>query len=701
MSDFELLHPALRYHIANSLGWGELRPFQEAAVRPALEGRHMLVLAPTAGGKTEAALFPVLSRMLQEDWRGLGILYVCPIKALMNNLDERLSRYFNLLGRRSTLWHGDVSGSKKKRMLREPPDCLLITPESLEVLLTSRDTDRKAFLADVKVAIIDEIHAFAGDDRGWHLLAVLERVSRIAGNEFQRIGLSATVGNPEELANWLVSGCVNSCVVQTPNRNKIADAEVVLDYVGSLDNAAIVISRLHRGEKRLVFVDSRAKAESLGASLKNKGVRAHITHSSLGAEQRSNAERAFAQGEDCAIVATSVLELGVDVGDLDRVIQIDAPGSVASFLQRMGRTGRRAGSMKNALFLATSDDSLLRAASLIRLWEKGYVESLTPPPSPYHVFSQQLMALALQEKGIGVEAWRDWIPGFCRTARLEEKSIEKTIAHMIRENLFWDDQGILWFGLEGEKRFGYRHFLEILSVVAGEPLIAVKHGNRDIGVVHPVSFHTVKGENAIILLGGRNWEVKNVDWTRKLAYVEPAKSPGRSRWIGSGVARSFAVCQSIRELIEDEKLSSRWSARAIRQIDSIREEMSWLEPGVSIFQFDGKETSWWTFAGDNVNRTIASVFRERFGLDAFFDSLAVSMKGECKHDDIERLIDGLIKEVREFEKLPVDVDLFDGLKFSGCLPANIGRRMIRERMIDKDSLCRVLETPFKTVISIL
>src|SRR5439155_18323442 len=165
----------------------------------------------------------------------------------------------------------------------------------------------------------------------------------------------------------------------------------------SLSNAATVISRLHRGEKRLVFVDSRARAEEIGAELKKLGVTTFVTHSSLSQDQRKQAEHAFANREDCVIVATSVLELGVDVGDLDRVIQIDAPSTVSSFLQRMGRTGRRAGTRRNCLFLATNRESLLRAAALLQLWKEGYVEPLQPPPVPYPVIAQQIMALIRQE----------------------------------------------------------------------------------------------------------------------------------------------------------------------------------------------------------------------------------------------------------------------------------------------------------------
>ena len=218
------------------------------------------MLAPTAGGKTEAALFPILSRMLGEDWRGLSVLYVCPIKALLNNLDARPGRYCTLLGRRSALWHGDVAASAKKR----------------------------ALFADFRAVIVDEIHAFAGDDRGWHLLSVLARIERLAGRELQRIGLSATVGNPADLVGWLAGSCRGPRRALLPPPGPAGpEPEVKLDHVGSSGNAAIVISRLHRGEKRLVFIDSRARAEELGALLRQARATG-VRHAQL-AEEGSSA----------------------------------------------------------------------------------------------------------------------------------------------------------------------------------------------------------------------------------------------------------------------------------------------------------------------------------------------------------------------------------------------------------------------------
>ena len=342
MNAFDRLHPALQHHIANSLGWRELRKVQSASIEAYLGGANLVILAPTAGGKTEAAFFPVISQMLTEPWTGLSALYVSPIRALLNNQEERLQRYFQLVGRKAACWHGDTTQGDKRRMLAEPPDCLLTTPESLEVLLVSTKINHRHFFQNVRTVVIDELHAFAGDDRGWHLLSVLARIRRFADRDIQRVGLSATVGNPKEMLDWLSSGSARDKQVIRHEPTARSRPEVQLDYVGSLPNAAKIIRLLHQGQKRLVFCDSRSRVEQLSLLLRQDGVDTFVSHSSLGLDERRSAEQAFAQRQNCVIVATSSLELGLDVGDLDRVLQIDAPPSVSSFLQRMGRTGRRA-----------------------------------------------------------------------------------------------------------------------------------------------------------------------------------------------------------------------------------------------------------------------------------------------------------------------------------------------------------------------
>ena len=178
MRSFEQLHPALRYHIVNTLGWGDLRATQRDAIAPIHAGEDVLLLAPTAGGKTEAAFLPLLSRAANQCWSGLSVLYLCPLKALLNNLEPRLSRYAGFVGRTVGVWHGDVGETARKRMLRDAPDVLLTTPESVEAILVSARIDHHSLLSGLRAVVVDELHAFAGDDRGWHLLAILARLEQ-------------------------------------------------------------------------------------------------------------------------------------------------------------------------------------------------------------------------------------------------------------------------------------------------------------------------------------------------------------------------------------------------------------------------------------------------------------------------------------------------------------------------------------------
>ena len=505
---FDRLHESVQYHVVNSIGWPGLRPLQAQAVAPIHEARDCVLLAPTAGGKTEAAVLPVLSRMLEENWTGLSVLYLCPLRALANNLGPRVARYANYVGRRAEVWHGDTGQGDRKRIRKDPPDILITTPESVEAQLVSAFTNEELFFGGVRTVIIDEVHAFAAADRGWHLLAVLSRLERLTGKPIQRIGLSATIGNPDEILTWLSPKRLDgpSPTVVNPPSGLAAGAELKIDFVGSLLNAAQVISQLHRGEKRLVFVDSRQRAEELGNELKRLEINTFVSHSALGFDERRQAEKAFAEAQDCVIVATSTLELGIDVGDLDRVIQIDAPGSVASFLQRLGRTGRRAETTRNCLFLATDHSALLRAMALLELHERRFVEPVVPPGKPYHLLAQQVLAQILQHKGVSKVSWRNGLDTFVAQAGLDIAAGDEVLDLLEGRALLAQDNGIYWFTAEGEKRLGGLNFLDLMSIFTSENLFEVRHGNREVGKVDRVTF-IMQGPTRALLLGGRSWKV--------------------------------------------------------------------------------------------------------------------------------------------------------------------------------------------------
>ena len=419
--------------------------------------------------------------MAAEDWQGVSVLYVCPLRALLNNLQPRIHGYAQWLGRSAAVWHGDVGQSQRQCILADRPDFLLTTPESLEAMLVSTKVDPRVLFSGLQAVVVDEIHAFAGDDRGWHLLAVLERLSRIAGREVQRIGLSATVGNPEFLVSWLQGSFVaraHTVVSPAASPSPVAP-DVTVDFVGSAANAATVNSSLHRGEKRLVFVESRRQAEELGSALREAGIETYLSHSSLSASERRRSEAAFADARDTVIVATSTLELGIDVGDLDRVIQIGSTRTVASFLQRLGRTGRRADTTRNCLFLCIDDESVLLAAGMLKRWSDGWVEPIEPPEHPRHIAAQQLMALCLQEHRITASARTQWwgdLPVFDDTA-------EQIMAHLISEGFFEADGPFLHIGPEAERRFGRRYFSDLTAVFTAPPEFLVLAGRNEVGTI--------------------------------------------------------------------------------------------------------------------------------------------------------------------------------------------------------------------------
>lgn len=689
MGGFDRLSPALQYQVVHTLGFTSLRPVQTMTIDAVLDGKHCVVLAPTAGGKTEAAFFPLLSAMNDQDWRPVSVLYLSPIRALLNNQEERVTRYASVLGRRVFKWHGDTSQPKRKRFLAEPADILLTTPESLEAMLMSTKVPTRALFAGLRAVIIDEVHAFADDERGAHLSAVLERLSRFCGTDIQRIGLSATVGNPEDILRWLVGGSERPGEVIAPPRPKVEPA-IKIDHVGSPANAAIVIKQLHPGEKRLLFVDSRRGVEELGRFLNQAGVTTFVTHGSLSAAQRHEAEREFEHGRDCVIAATSVLELGIDVGDLDRVLQLDAPSSVASFLQRMGRTGRRPNTTPNCTFLTTKDSALLQAAAIVRLHRQGYIEPVAPRRAAYHILAHQILGLAIQQGGIAADAWWPWIRGASAFDGIEEVHRKRIVEHMLNEEILADQDGKLWLGPRGEKLYGRRHFAELYAVFSTPRLITVRWDARDIGTVD-AQFLTGFGDepgSGNFTLAGRPWQVVGIDWPRALCFVQPTEHARNTRWSGAPRYLSWALCQAMREILVTDDEDPTWSKRAREGLASLRMEYEFLRLSPAPMLVEGDVIQWWTHAGGRANLLLAKMIEAEIGGTVVVNNERLSCRGESG-SSVARLQTWLA-EVRAADRPnAADVRRFASLaararmsKFEPCLPEEMVSELAGEFVVD-------------------
>jgi ATP-dependent Lhr-like helicase len=692
------LHPVLLHHIVNSLGWPDLHQLQQDAVEPLLAGHDALLLAPTAGGKTEAAAFPLLTRMATQQWRGTSLIYLCPLKALLNNLLPRLERYVGWLGRRANVWHGDVGAADRRSILRDRPDLLLTTPESLEAMLVSVNVDHRAFFTDLQAVVIDEVHAFASDDRGWHLLAVLERLTHLIGRPLQRVGLSATVGNPQQLARWLQGSVavVRPATVIGPDqpvRGGVA-VDVELDYVGSLENAATVVASLHTGQKRLVFCEARQTVEELDELLRGKGVTTFLSHASLSADERRRSEQAFAEARDCVIVSTSTLELGIDVGDLDRVIQIDAPTTVASFLQRLGRTGRRPGTSRNTLVLTRSTPSLLQAAALLLLWGRSWVEPVAPPPEPRHIVAQQILALCLQEHRIGDQLWPQWwngLPPFDTTA-------EVLVRYLCEQGYLDRDGGMLFIGPEAELRFGRRHFMGMTSAFTTPPEFTVLTGRTELGRIDPALLTEASPGPRVLLLGGRSWRVTYVDWSRRRCFVEPADGGGKARWLTGGwTGLSHRLTQAMREVLlganPDNAMLTR---RATDRLALARDELAGtVHPGGTVITgTGGGDLRWWTWAGFRANATLAATLSDLTDPVQRFEDEFVRLRADLTPTDWRS---GTTDAAQRLCLPEIDEKALIGLKFSSALPNRLAAATLATRLADLDAATTILNTPVRFV----
>ena len=705
----ERLDPVILHHVVNTLGWPDLRPLQRAAIEPVMDGEDVVLLAPTAGGKTEAACLPVLSAMSTQSWTGTSVLYLCPLKALLNNLVTRVDGYAQWLGRRAALWHGDTKESQRQRIRTDRPDILLTTPESLEAMLIGVKTDHTHLLGGVRAVVVDEVHAFAGDDRGWHLLAGLERLQRVTGRHIQRIGLSATVGNPQHLLTWLQGsgagrrpGRVVAPDLTAPSETAPAGApakvtagpppgEVELDYVGSLSNAAKVIAALHKGEKRLVFCDSRRQVEELGAALRTRDVTVFLSHASLSADERVRSEQAFAEARDCVIVATSTLELGIDVGDLDRVIQIDAPGTVASFLQRIGRTGRRAGSTRNCLFLATQRDTLLQAAALLLMWSRGWVEPVVPPPEPRHLVAQQLLAAVLQEHKLGDQTW----PAQWNGLAPFDRSAAPVLRHLTDEGFLDTDGGVLFIGPEAERRFGRRHFIELTASFTAPPQFTVLSGRTEIGRMDPSVLTEERQGPRRLLLAGRSWQVTFIDWGRKRVFVEPVEGGGIAKWSGGTIAGlSYALTRAMREVLlgADPDVSLTRRAQVCLQEWRDGDAPHLVHPGGTLIARRGNDVRWWTWAGYRANATLGATLPSvadplQRPTDCYL-RLREDLSPDMWHAALDAVPDGPTLVLPD-----VDQRAVRGLKFSAALPQRLAVATLSARLADCDGAGAVLAEP--------
>ncbi|MDV0443970.1 DEAD/DEAH box helicase [Methanorbis rubei] len=553
MTLFESFHPTLQEVLLSGLGWSDLRPVQEETCRAVADGADVVVLAPTAGGKTESAFIPAIDALLKSGSRGLGIIYISPLKALINDQEDRIRMMCERAGLMVASQHGDVAARDRWKFSGEGdlPNILLTTPESLEVLLGDPDS-RPAFSA-VRFVIIDEIHAFMETDRGVHLRCLLDRIE-FSKNRVQRIGLSATVGNPAELLGWMSGPARKQRLIHIPSEKKPKQFTFVVEEDFSLQVRAVASAV--RGKKALVFVDSRSFAERLMGPLAELVPNVHIHHSSVSADDRAVAEAAFDQSGGTCVICTSTMELGIDIGDLDLVVQYGPPKTVASFLQRLGRTGRR-GRPATMTFVLERPCDLLISAAAIESAMLHEAEPLHAPAHAYHVMVQQLFLLLKSRYGsLSRKTIFSALHSLSPFAAVPLEKISELLEYLADSDYLSRDGDLFSAGPRAERELGKSNWLALISVIhdAGGFLAVLPDGTV-VGTLDPRFVGSEPGKT--FSFTGKSWRLLFRDDVHKRALVEPAAHPGDAKrpfWSGSGSGRagdaSPTVCRAVCRILE-------------------------------------------------------------------------------------------------------------------------------------------------------
>ncbi len=539
-SVFTTLHESLQQVLAQRLDWTELREVQERAYSAVAAGMDVLIIAPTAGGKSEAALIPVMDDILKHGRMGVVCLYISPLKALINDQEDRFREFCVPTSLTVMKWHGDVPKGDRGWKDGEPPHFLMITPESLEVLL-----QEKKLIPDlrrVRTVIIDELHAFVESERGVQLKVLLSQLDRITKRPIQRVGLSATTGNPEEVLHWMSDDRHGSelVAIPAPPRDKQFRFIVEEDEEKRIDALVGIVT----GRKALVFVNSRSIAEKLMRSASGRIRNLHIHHSSLSLATRKESEEAFSSQDGACIICTSTLELGIDIGDLDVVVQVGPPNSVSSFLQRLGRSGRRDKAAYVA-WLLKDPCELLCSVAIIECAMKKEVEPLTPLKKPYNVLVQQVFLYLFRHARASRRQLLTSVLSHSAFANIRPEMLDRIVTYLIEQGYLTPDGEMVMPGETAEREFGRSNFKDLYSVISGGG--EYRAVTPDGEVVGKLDARFVNSQNdGEISLGGQGWSMVKCDEGHNLVVVVPSSSSTSGIfWTGGESGYSPLVCRQV------------------------------------------------------------------------------------------------------------------------------------------------------------
>ena len=556
---------------------------QEKAIPKILEGKNVLLISPTATGKTESAVLPVLDILLRtsDRRRGIKILYVTPLKALNRDMLERLEWWCNILDIKLAVRHGDTDSKERTRQSRSPPDMLITTPETLQAILPGRLM--RQHLSTVKWVIVDEVHELADSKRGSQLSLALERLRWVTGRDFQRIGLSATIGSPHKVAGFLVGSGREVEIVKVtlarqmdlkilfpqPTQEDYELASALFTHPEVAARLRVIRQYIQDHSSVLLFTNTRSISEVLASRFKVWDVNfpVSIHHGSLAKPSRLAAERGLKTGELKGLVATSSLELGIDVGRIDLVIQYMSPRQVTRLIQRIGRSGHRVGRIPKGVILTMDSDDTLEAMVIARRTINEELEPLEVPPKPYDVLAHQIVALLMKQKQWNFNELQDIFKMAFPYSDLAVEDIENVLDYMHRRfpRFAWVSEEKKLVIKPHKTKPLYEYYFDNLSMIPAEKKFLVIDDNQNSAVgVLDEAFVAEYGKPGVkFIIQGRPWQIISVSGDQ--IFVKQTEDPTGAipSWIGEEIPVPFAVAQEvgqIRSFIEEQSKNGKTAA---------------------------------------------------------------------------------------------------------------------------------------------
>ena len=675
LKGFDYLAPSVRGLLHDS-GIRVPSPPQVEASPLVAEGRNVLIVAPTGSGKTEAAVLPLLSRLIEGGQReGVSLLYVTPLRALNRDMLRRLQTWCSRLGLTVDIRHGDTPQSQRSRQSRSPPDLLVTTPETLQAILPGRRMREN--LRNLKAVVVDELHNLVESKRGVQLCVGLERLRRVAG-DFQLVALSATVGSPEVAARFIFGSAPHTVVraaapkeyaysieypVPDPARHSVAKRTFSAPELAARLERMDELIESHRST--LIFVNSRTLAEMLGEKLGRMRKDVGVHHGSLPREERERVEQAFKSGELKALVCTSTLELGIDVGSVDLVVQYMSPRQVTALVQRVGRSGHGLGRMSEGVVFTVSADDVLESSASIDSANQGSIEPTRPYVDSLDVMAHQVAGYVMD----GERVRGDWVLAEIRKASpfatLDRDAFWRTVNFLGQLGKLRVD------GDEIARTRGTReYYYTNLSMIPDETryLAVDVTTNQTVGILGE-EFVVLRAKVGVhFVCKGKIWQIEKIADDRKI-YVTPVEDPLAAvpGWDGEMLPIPFELASRTgrlrREIAEGldggkEKLEKALrsipsdSAAKALVVDEIEEQKKMGAPvpsdGLILFEGFGKYLIVHLCFGEAVNRTFAYAFEEimsRRGLVRIWWMDGYRLLFELTQDTEGMDLDGLAKEL--------------------------------------------------------